>query len=216
MEPQEPVDTGKGHFDDKAWLDLARKVVMPDRAAQMQAHLDAGCEACQTQFAMWRLVIDTAEREADYEPPETAVRAVRDAFSLSRKLPFLPMLADAARLIFDSFYEPLPAGVRGAPSLEARHVLHESGDIVVDIRLESESHGVTSMSGQVLQRNAPVEATAGAGVVLVQGRDTLIAHTIANRMGEFQLEFEHSTGVTVFLELPGGRIISVALPVAQL
>jgi hypothetical protein len=187
---------------------------MPDRAAQMQAHLDAGCEACQNQYAMWLLVIETAEREGEYEPPESTLRAVRDAFSLSRKLPLLPMLADVARLVFDSLREPLPAGVRGVSSLEARHILHESGDLVIDIRLENESHGVTSMAGQVLQKNAPVEATAGAGIVLVQGRDNLVAHTIANRMGEFQLEFEHTTELTVFIEVPGGRIISVALPVA--
>lgn len=214
MESQDRVEAGAGHFDDKAWLELARKVVTPERAAQMQAHLDAGCEPCRTQYAIWRLVVETAECEAEYEPPESAVRAVQNAFSLSRKLPLLSQLAEAARLVFDSFREPLPAGVRGAASLEARHILHESGDIVIDIRLENESHGVTSMAGQILQKNAPVEITAGAGVVLVQGGDNLIAHTIANRMGEFQLEFEHNADVTVFLEVPGGRIFSVALPVA--
>lgn len=216
MEPQDAADRIDRHFDDKSWLDLAKKVVSADRAAKMQAHLDEGCERCQTQYSMWRLVVETVEREAEYEPPESALRAVRDAFSLSRKLPSLPKLADVARMVFDSFREPLPAGVRGAPSLEARHLLHESGDLAIDIRLENESHNMTSMAGQILQRNAPADATAGAGVVLVRGHDNVIGHTIANRMGEFHLEFERDAAVTVFLEVPDGRIISVALPVAEL
>jgi hypothetical protein len=215
MESPETANEANGHFDDKAWLDLAKEAVEPGRAAQMHAHLDSGCESCRNQYAMWRLVLETAERESEYEPPDATVRAVRDAFSLSRKLPYLPLLADLAQLISDSFLEPLPAGVRGAPSMEARHLLHESGDLVIDMRLENEGHNVTSLAGQILQKNAPVETTAGTGVVLVQGHDNLVGHTIANSMGEFQLEFESTAELTVFLEVPGGRIVSVALPVAE-
>jgi hypothetical protein len=215
MESQGGVEGGGAdHFDDKVWLELARQVVTPDRAAQMRAHLNAGCESCLRRYAMWCLAVETAEREAEYEPPEDAVRAVQGAFPFFCKLPLIPRLAEVARLVFDSFCEPLPVGVRGAPSPEVRHVLYESGDVVIDVRLENESHSITSVAGQVLQKNAPVETTAGAAIVLVQGADDFIARTIADCMGEFQLQYEHDTEVTLFIGVPGGRILSVALPVA--
>jgi hypothetical protein len=113
--------------------------------------------------------------------------------------------------MFDSFHEPLPAGVRGGTA-PARHLLHEAGKFLIDVRLEQESGTHGFLTGQVLQRDAGLGATAGAGVLLAQGDRTLLAQAIGNSAGEFQLDFEGQNDLTLYLQIPGEQPIRIALP----
>jgi len=47
----------------------------------MQRHLDAGCDDCFALCESWRLRKEAAEREAEFEPPESAVLRARGALA---------------------------------------------------------------------------------------------------------------------------------------
>jgi hypothetical protein len=200
-----------GHFDNERWVDFVRHVISLDAAAQMQSHLDEGCDVCGSTHAMWLHVVDAAAGESCCEPPEASVQSVKAAFALRRKLPVLKRLARMAQVVFDSLYEPLPVGVRGG-ALPARHILHEAGLYFIDVRLERESEIVSSLIGQVLPvQECGLEPTT-AGILLVESGQTIIAQTITNSMGEFKLECDHRKDLTLYVDIAGSAPIGVTVP----
>jgi hypothetical protein len=92
-------------------------------------------------------------------------------------------------LVFDSFLQPLADGVRSA-GLSDRRLLYESGDVMVDLWLESrrDSQRIKLM-GQILDRTKPGPQLHNAPVVL-QGKTEPIEVATTNELGEFQFSFD--------------------------
>jgi hypothetical protein len=203
----------ENHFNEAAWCDMARGLIAADAAIRMRSHLDQGCQKCNESYNAWALVVQTAAPAVEHQPPEDALRSVQSAFSLTRKLPALPRIARLAQLVFDSFRQPLPVGVRGgAPP--TRQLLHESGDLVIDLQLEPGKESRVFLAGQAIHKTDP-EITAGAGVVVVDQQQQLVTQTIANAVGEFQAEFEGRPGLTMYLETANATVVGIPLPDPQ-
>ncbi|MGH9629352.1 MAG: hypothetical protein ACRD7E_13615 [Bryobacteraceae bacterium] len=198
------------HFGDDEWINFVRQLAPPLRLAEMQRHLDNGCEQCRIVWGIWSRVRDTAVRETGYEAPEDAVRSIKAAFAVRKRLPLFSRLAELASLVFDSWREPLPVGIRGGTAC-ARHVLHETDKFLIDLRLEQEDESHCSLVGQVLPKEANEGAVAGTAVALAQG-EAPMTQTIANSMGEFQLEFDYRGDLRLYLQVPGAATVVVALP----
>jgi hypothetical protein len=175
------------HFTLEEWADFVREVISHEQRATMQRHLDHGCKKCLKAVGLWRNVSDFARSEMAYIPPETAVRSAKAYYAFNRPQEGLSGVARIAKLIFDSFRQPLAAGVRTA-SVSARQLLYKVQDIQVDIRLEPEARR-SSMVGQVLDSSRPDPAVKGAAVILLRGGQD-VARTATNDFGEFQLEFD--------------------------
>jgi hypothetical protein len=201
------------HFRDAAWIEFVRQSVSVERMAQMQLHLDKGCEPCRHAYTAWNQVWKTAVREANYEAPEQVVRSIKAVFRLRQKLPLLSRLTEWASLIFDSLHDPLPVGIRGGTA-PARHLLHQSESFLIDLRLADEGATCASLVGQVLPKQTTQGSTAGTGIALTQG-EVLITQTVANAIGEFQMEFEYLDGLILYLQIPNSVTIGVALPRAD-
>lgn len=200
------------HFEDGMWIDFVRGLAPIEAARQLEAHLEAACPECVETHAAWSRILDLTRRELSYRVPEDTVRVVHAAFALRHKTPMLARLAQAAVRIFDSFEEPLPAGIRGGPT-SARQLLHTAGNFLIDLRLEPEGR-VEHLTGQILSTGAE-DVTSGAGVVLVHGKEKLVAQTIANSFGEFQMEFERQNELQLYVETTSNEIIAVGLPDAN-
>lgn len=97
-------------------------------------------------------------------------------------------LAQIARLIFDSFRQPLPAGMR-ASQASARQLVYEYGNIVVDVLVHPLGSGGIVLVGQVLNPAEPEEKNDEIPVILIS-RSRTVMSTLTNRFGEFNLEFE--------------------------
>jgi hypothetical protein len=201
------------HPGDDAWLELAQQVTSPATAAELQKHLDE-CGLCRRIYAIWIAASRAAEDEFANEPPERALRAVRAAFSLRRKLSLLDRLAMAATLVYDSFREPLPVGLRGGGSA-ARLLLHEAAGFTVDVRLEQEREGTRWITGQIVKVAGPANLIEGAGILFVNEERQPVAQTIANSEGEFQLELPNHPVLTAYIEVSDGSLISVPIPGAD-
>jgi hypothetical protein len=199
------------HFEEASWVDLARELVPEAQRARMQSHLESGCAPCNKTYNIWRLVFATAGREASYSPPEDVIRSVKGILPMVRKLSLLPRIAETARMIFDSFREPLPAGIRGRVST-ARHLLYETDDFSIDLRLEKEGKMKVALAGQVLPKRAGYTNTAQTRVLILGSDGRLLGHRTASSFGEFQVEITAQDELEVYVQLPDASVKRVTLP----
>ena len=192
------------HFQTEAWSDLARGVASEETAAAMREHLRSGCESCREMLEWCNTLAEFSRREATYEPPEQAVRSVKALSALIE--PTRPALAS---LVLDTFLQPAMAGIRAA-SAPARQFVFESGDVIVDLKLDPiPGSDLIHILGQVMQKQDPY----GVGYVPVALRKGTqqFAKTFANRFGEFHFEARRTAELNLVVILPESRIIEVPL-----
>jgi anti-sigma factor RsiW len=174
------------HFNICEWADYVRGLASDVQRSAMDAHLSSGCSRCARTASTFRSVTAIAGGEAGLEPPDHAVRYAQAAYSLFRpETTSLPRLL--ARLVHDSLLEPLPAGLRAQARL-SRHALYEAGSYYLDLQLELQRPaGPVMLVGQLADRHNPPAHTA-VPVWLMQQK-SVVASTVCDRFGEFQLEY---------------------------
>ena len=175
------------HFNIWQWTDYVRGLADDVQRSAMDAHLSSGCARCARTASTFRSVTAIAGGEAGYEPPEHAIRYAQAVYSLFRpETTSLPRLL--ARLVHDSVREPLPAGMRAQARL-SRHALYEAGSYYLDLQLE---HAASFRTGHARRPargpEQPVGSTADVPVWLMQQK-SVVASTLCDRFGEFQLEY---------------------------
>src|SRR2546422_4339865 len=195
----------------EAWVDFARGLLPPRTADQMNHHLE-GCKKCRKAHDMWRAVAGAVSRERKYRPSETAVQRAKEMFALREVRGPVGRKA-RSRLIFDSFLQPLPRGVRN--SMDAtRQLQYRCGSLLIDIDLRKQSQAVESpvlLMGQILNADNPGERFKDFRVFLSQ-RKRLPAHTKSTPLGEFRFEFAGGKNWKLFFKIEGRPVIPVILP----
>jgi len=174
------------HFDIWEWADYARGLGGDAQRLAMDAHLSSGCARCARTANTFRSVAATAGAEAAHEPPDHAIRYGQAIYSLFRpETTSLPRLI--ARLVHDSVREPLPAGIRAQARL-SRHALYEAGSYYLDLQFDQQRpSGPVTLVGQLADRQIP--ASIAAVPVWLMQRKSVVASTLCDRFGEFQLEY---------------------------
>jgi hypothetical protein len=177
------------HFSEASWADFARDLVSPDTRLAMEEHVTS-CAACRSSLRIWREVFSLAKNESQFTPPDDVLRVVKSQF-----LPASMPGKGRARLVFDSLLQPAMAGVRGAAS--DRQLLFETDEFYIDLRLEAARDAARArLVGQILNRGNDERAAGGTLVYLHEGR-VPVASTTTNHFGEFQLEFETGSGLSI-------------------
>jgi hypothetical protein len=198
------------HFSPENWVDFARGFAKQDQRAAMERHLKQGCHNCQETLQFWAGIVRFASQEPSFEPPKESLRAAKVWASVNRALKQPSFIERVAALVYDSFREPLPAGVRSS-GRGARDLLYRQGSIVVAIRVESPSSDRrVSLTGQVQESSKEVRNIANVPVWLSQGKQQLIS-TLSNRHGEFQLEFDVADDLRLRLAAGEKRILVIPL-----
>jgi hypothetical protein len=191
------------HYTVWQWSDFVRGLVAAAPRAAMEAHLSSGCRRCTESVDVLRNVAVTARSEADYAPPDYAIRYAHAIFSLNRpeKMTFPRMLA---RLVHDSVMAPLPAGMRSQDRV-SRHALYEAGSYFLDLQLQQQPRsGLVTLIGQLADRDNPSGVTSDVPV-WVMDRKSLVASTLCNRFGEFHLEYPPAKNLRLQVPLPAAR-----------
>lgn len=193
------------HFSLEEWADFARNVVKGDQKAAMQTHLESGCKPCAKVLGTWTRVREAATREKAYQPPESAVRTVKGLGAIH-----IPAQTSFARLLFDSFSNPIAAGVRSTATV-ARQLLYGIGAYRIDLRLEPQMDSdKVSLVGQILNSADPAKHAAAVPVVLLKGRKVL-AESHTNGFGEFHLQCDLDGRLQLRLTLPHGSEVRIPL-----
>lgn len=116
----------------------------------------------------------------------------------------------AARLMFDSFRLPSPAGVRTSPT-SGRHLTYEHNSRLIEMFLDRPPGSErVSLVGQVLDTTKSGQGNPVLPVVLVDQSGTL-ARTTTNDAGEFNLEFKSAENLS--LEIRLGERSWVSIPI---
>jgi len=200
------------HFTIWDWADFARGVGDHRLRGAMQAHLNSGCPRCDRTVQTLRGINAVARGETAYEPPERAMRYARALYSLHRpeKTGFARLIG---RLVHDSALAPMPAGMRSELQADApRHLLYEAAGYYLDVQVEQQPEsGRVSLVGQIAARNNPEANTANLPVWLLD-KSSLVASTVSNRFGEFQIEGVPARNLLLRVPLPDvGRRLEVSL-----
>src|SRR6185369_1019953 len=58
------------HFSEEDWFDFAHQQAAPFVRARLERHLEKGCSRCTQTVRLWRAVLDVADQEAAYRPPD--------------------------------------------------------------------------------------------------------------------------------------------------
>jgi hypothetical protein len=173
--------------------------------ATVENHLSQCSECLELKQELEQFVLQL-KADASFEPP---AELVQWGVSL-----FQPMLQPketvggkvrkfVASLVFDTFDEPMLAGVRrvGAPS---RQLLFRAGDVDVDVKIESmEANDRISLVGQVLSNtekffdNTPVK---------LESHGTVRYKTMTNFVGEFAFDEVPKDTYHLSVDLPEGQI----------
>ncbi len=187
------------HLDIGHWVDLVRGLAGRRERALMKAHLASGCTKCRRTVEMLRAVAALAAVEGKYEVPAHAVQGAKAIYALNRPEKVYVPRRSLARLVYDSFKEPLPAGVRARHRL-TRRALYEAGEYSLDLRLEHQiGTPAVNLVGQIASQENPEKPLADLPVFLVSGKE-IIAHTLSNAFGEFQIEYEPRRRLRLYLE----------------
>jgi len=194
------------HFDITEWSDFARGVADEADRAAMSAHVASGCVPCRDTLALVNRLWEAAREHIRNEPPDHVVRCAKAiSVLLTPRRSGLSRLV--ARPVHDGLRDLVHAGLR-AEEPGSSHGLYEAGPFHITVRLEQERGApIATLVGQLTNREAPDSAMVEAPVLLIAGAD-VIAHTIYNRFGEFQLDFPPSRNLRlcVGLDHPAKRL----------
>lgn len=132
--------------------------------------------------------------------------------SLLRPNSLFRRVFQAARLVFDSFLEPAPEGIRiSQPS--GRRFVYEAGSLMIDLSLEeplTDSSRI-SLVGQLLDSAKP-ERQLDIFSVALRGATGPIARGYTNQFGEFQFEFDFEPNVELDIATGAKQGVSLILP----
>lgn len=155
---------------------------------KVETHLSDGCPVCTADLVFLARLEEVARRDGMATPPPSVLARSRAVFQ-----PILEPAAGwagrirTARLIFDSFLEPVPAGMRGAVRLD-RHLVFRDDDLYLDVRLDPEYEAAQqSITGQLQSQAMEFEQLSGLPVMLVEG-PRVLKNTRTNYLGEFVFE----------------------------
>ena len=170
----------------------------------LESHLKS-CPECTELHQEFQALVIRLRADASFEPPAEALRWGINLFqpvlqTQSRSGGLRKMIAS---LVFDTFDQPLLAGVRrvGAPP---RQLLFRAGDVDVDVKIESmEANDRITLVGQVLSSatkffdNTPVKLESH-GIVRYRTRTNLV--------GEFSFDEVPKDTYHLSVDLPEGQI----------
>jgi DNA-binding NtrC family response regulator len=131
--------------------------------------------------------------------------------SLSRPGTVFQNLEQEARLISDSFHDPLPAGARSV-SDRSRRLLYASRRLRVDLLVEpEEGSNRVALAGQILDSVNPARKFDGVPVT-VRGWKGFVAQATAGEFGEFQLNFNLESNISLEIRIGETQEITIPLP----
>ena len=201
------------HFSERPWADFVRGVSGPQISKDIRTHLAADCSKCKTAADAWSRVRRLSSEESAYAPPGDLVRLVKLGFA--SKSVYQPRTSiqhwTLANLVFDSFAQPLPMGVRSA-ALSAWQVVYEAEGLTVDLRFGHRAQSKTvHLVGQVFDKRAVRLWQSDATIEVSTEHDYVVATTTVNAMGEFHIEFKPQDHLWLSVKAAGRNTVRIPL-----
>src|SRR3989441_2870094 len=155
----------------------------------MERHLASGCRKCRRTAELLSKLAAAARNDSRVQVPQYALRCAQAIFVLQQpeRVQILPRIP--VRLLYDSFREPLPAGVRTQQRL-SRQALYQAGDYSLDLQLDKERGSPrVALVGQIQNHKQPGKRLGGMPVLLLSGKQ-ILAQAGSTSLGGFQKEYK--------------------------
>jgi hypothetical protein len=203
------------HFSEQPWADSVRGIGGAEASRDIRAHLASGCLKCKTTHDVWNRVARLATEENAYAPPENLVRLVKLSFAHQSGFADKPAKPAAtwtlANLVFDSFAQPLMAGVRSG-ALNVWQVIYEAEGLTVDLRFGRRAQSkAVHLVGQVFDKQEVRALQNNATVELSTEQDQMVATTDVSTLGEFHIEFEAEEHLWLSVKAVGRNPVRIPL-----
>jgi len=203
-------------------LDLPNGISDPERLGQSFSEL--------FRRSQGRLVVVTSERATtemvDLEKKHSIPFVQRERLmmdlwpclaTLMSSQPTIRRITQVARLVMDTFLQPMPAGIRcSRPNM--RQLVYEADHLTADVSLERlPDSTMTAACGQIMRDADPRIPLNGVPVIMKVEKGP-IELKMTNQSGEFSFEFEneqHEQKVTFEIEINSGHWIVIVSPVLE-
>ncbi|MGB7623461.1 MAG: hypothetical protein WBN92_14005 [Terriglobia bacterium] len=174
------------HFMEEVFAQFVAGCLAGKEREAFEAHLEGGCESCEEAIRWYRGLSSMLQRDHEFEPPESSVRGVVDAFRL-QKSKTVDLVCRVAEKLFDSLTDPLPEGVRQLAASE-RQVLYQADDMQLDLKIDrSNDERERMIIGQLLPRHPTPPGNLTLSKVMLREGERVVQSTYTNELGEFIL-----------------------------
>ena len=198
------------HFTTGKWIDFVNQAVGASEKHLMEQHLKQGCKRCMKTVSLWQKVRQSAASEANYQPPEDAVRLAKAAFAGVALAGQEKGTSGRIKVLFDSFLQPLFEGARSAGA-GSRQMLYRADPFQIDVQVESKNGGNRIVvTGQLLNLSSPGIIGQDARIALSNMRGQVV-NAVTNQFGEFSGEIENSGDLQITFASPGSAPIVISL-----
>jgi len=195
------------HFSEQIWADFVRGIEPSKPSREISLHTTSGCPDCTGAVGLWRKVHSIGVNESSLTPPDDVVRLAKLEFA-ARQSP-RPSPWTMARLMFDSFGQPLTAGVRSGVS-DSRQLMFDAEGTMVDLVLDHQPQsGTISLVGQVVDKSGARIAPRQVAVIVWTETGQPLAETSANEFGEFQMEVALQARLRLSVEIVGYKPVRI-------
>ena len=199
------------HFSSVDWINFVNRGLDPSHDMVLQKHLEGGCESCAAELARWGRLRQFAAREEDYQPPEEVVHMAKVAFSASRWAQPCRAAKGVVELLFDSFRQPVPDGLRSMGTAP-RRMLYAADALKIDVQVESQAGGHTIVvTGQLLDLRQQGAVARDMKVTLSNRRGRTV-EVKTNEFGEFREEIENSGDLELMFPSESTEPLVISLP----
>ena len=198
------------HFTTEKWIDFVNQVVGVGEKQFMEKHLKEGCRGCMETVSLWQRVRSSAAVEANYQPPDNAVRLAKAAFAAAGLTGQRKGAGSRVQVLFDSFLQPVFEGARSAGTT-TRQMLYRADPFQIDVQVEAKPGGSRIVvTGQLLDLSNP-EIIARETRILISNMRGQVVHTAANEFGEFSGEIDNTGDLRMTFVGPDGKPIVISL-----
>ncbi len=171
------------HFKESVYAQYVVGCLVRKEREEFEAHLKAGCQSCELSLNWYRSLSMALQQDQAFEPPESSVKSVLNAFRL-RKPETVNLVSMVAKVLFDSFAQPLMVGVR-QPVLTERQVLYQAGEMQLDLKIEkTNEENEHLIIGQLIPPEGAASSINAFKVLLREG-ERVVQSTYSNELGEF-------------------------------
>ena len=121
-------------------------------------------------------------------------------------------ITKVARLVLDTFLQPLPVGMRYLQP-DTRQLVYEAPALTADICLERAPNSArTTLMGQIMRTSEPQIPLNGVPIVC-KSRKGPLGLKMTNEAGEFSFEFENERSVSLEIEVsPNDWVLIISPP----
>jgi hypothetical protein len=149
----------------------------------VRGHIEV-CQQCRSDITLLQWLGDFGPQERQYEPPAWALANAENVFKLKKPGAVTIAKELVADLVFDSFSQPLPIGIRQR-DLPSRQALYQAGNVQLDLKIElGEEQGL--LIGQIVSDKRDVNVN-GLNIEITQAGQ-VIGKSTTNALGEFLFE----------------------------